>query len=63
MSIVLIIGVKGGIGKTTPGTIIAVMLAMEGKDLLLLDTDRQGTVSFWATVREETEIKFRIACV
>jgi chromosome partitioning protein len=36
---------------------------MEGKDVLILDTDRQRTASFWATVREEIEIKPRIACV
>ena len=39
------------------------MLALQGKDVLLLDTDRQGTASFWATVREDTDIEPRIACV
>jgi len=39
------------------------MLAMKGKDVLLLDTDRQGTASFWATVREEENIEPRVACV
>jgi len=63
MSIVLIGGEKGGTGKTTLATNMAAMLAMQGKDVLLLDTDRQGTASFWATVREETEIEPRIACV
>jgi len=63
MSIVLFGGEKGGTGKTTLATNMAVMLALQGKDVLLLDTDRQGTASFWATVREETEIEPRIACV
>lgn len=63
MSIVLIGGEKGGTGKTTLATNVAAMLALQGKDVLLLDTDRQGTASFWATVREETEIEPRIACV
>ncbi|MBU0945005.1 MAG: AAA family ATPase [Proteobacteria bacterium] len=63
MSIVLIGGEKGGTGKTTLATNIAAMLALQGKDVLLMDTDRQGTSSFWATVREETEIEPRIACV
>jgi len=63
MSIVLIGGEKGGTGKTTLATNMAAMLAMQDKDVLLLDTDRQGTASFWATVREETEIEPRIACV
>jgi len=39
------------------------MLALQGKDVLLLNTDRQGTASFWATVRDDTEIEPRIACV
>ena len=63
MGIVLIGGEKGGTGKTTVATNIAAMLALQGKDVLLLDTDRQGTSSFWATVREETEIEPRISCV
>ncbi len=63
MSVVLIGGEKGGTGKTTLATNLSAMLAMQGKDVLLLDTDRQGTASFWATVREETEIEPRIACV
>jgi len=63
MGIVLVGGEKGGTGKTTLATNMAAMLALQGKDVLLLDTDRQGTASFWATVREETEIEFRIACV
>jgi chromosome partitioning protein len=63
MSVVLFGGEKGGTGKTTLATNMAAMLALQGKDVLLLDTDRQGTASFWATVREETEIEPRIACV
>ena len=63
MSIVLFGGEKGGTGKTTLATNMAAMLALRGRDVLLLDTDRQGTASFWATVREETEVEPRIACV
>jgi len=63
MSIILFGGEKGGTGKTTLATNMAAMLALQGKDVLLLDTDRQGTASFWATVREDTDIEPRIACV
>lgn len=63
MGIVLFGGEKGGTGKTTLATNMAAMLAMEGKDVLLLDTDRQGTASFWAAVREEAEVDCSIACV
>lgn len=63
MSIVLFGGEKGGTGKTTLATNMAAMLAMQGKDVLLLDTDRQGTASFWAAVREEAEVENPIACL
>ncbi len=63
MSITVFGGEKGGTGKTTLAINIAAMLAMKGKDVLLLDTDRQGTASFWATVREEENIEPRVACV
>lgn len=63
MSIVLFGGEKGGTGKTTLATNMAAMLALAGKDVLLLDTDRQGTASFWTTVREEAGVEPKVACV
>jgi len=63
MSITVFGGEKGGTGKTTLATNIAAMLAKKGRDVLLLDTDRQGTASFWATVREEEQVEPRVACV
>ncbi|OGQ98378.1 MAG: chromosome partitioning protein [Deltaproteobacteria bacterium RIFOXYD12_FULL_57_12] len=63
MGIMVFGGEKGGTGKTTMATNIAAMLAAEGRDVLLLDTDRQGTASFWATIREEAESVPRVSCV
>ena len=63
MGITVFGGEKGGTGKTTLATNIAAMLATSGRDVLLLDTDRQGTASLWATVREEDGVEPRVPCV
>lgn len=53
MATILFGGEKGGTGKSTLATNIAAMRARAGRDVLLLDTDKQATSSKWATVREE----------
>jgi chromosome partitioning protein len=45
--IILFGGEKGGTGKSTLATNLAVWLAHQGKDVLLVDTDRQLTASRW----------------
>lgn len=51
--IVLIGGEKGGTGKTTIATNLAVIRAGLGHDVLLVDTDKQGSASYWANVRDD----------
>lgn len=63
MAIILLGGEKGGTGKSTLATNMAVMRAMAGADVLLLDTDKQATSSTWATIREEEEAMPRIFSV
>jgi len=46
-------GIKGGVGKTTVATNLAVMRSLTGSDVLLVDGDPQGTTSGFAAVREE----------
>jgi chromosome partitioning protein len=49
--IVAILGEKGGTGKTTLATNLAGMRAADGRDVLLLDADRQASASYWAEKR------------
>ncbi|CAI8982490.1 AAA family ATPase [Methylocaldum szegediense] len=62
--IILIGGEKGGTGKTTLATNLAAKRALAGRDVLLIDTDQQGSANYWAQSRDESEAKpRRVACV
>ena len=53
MAIILFGGEKGGTGKTTLAVNIAAMLAVIGRRVVLLDTDRQGSAYYWGRIRAE----------
>ncbi|CAG1005427.1 hypothetical protein MYXO_03382 [Myxococcaceae bacterium] len=62
--IVLIGGEKGGTGKTTLATNLAAKRVLAGRDVLLIDTDAQGSANDWAQSREESDAKpARVACI
>lgn len=61
--ILLIGGEKGGTGKTTIATNLAAMRASAGRDVLLVDTDIQGSASFWVQTRDESNVDPRVANV
>lgn len=61
--IILIGGEKGGPGKTTVATNIAAMRTKKSKDLLLIDTDKQPTASYWCSLREDHQVSPRVASV
>jgi len=61
--IILIGGEKGGTGKTTLATNLAAMRALAGRDVLLIDTDPQGSANYWAQSRDDEEISPRIPCI
>ena len=61
--LVLIGGEKGGVGKTTLTLNLATMRARAGKDVLLVDADRQGSANLWASIRSEGKVQPPIACV
>lgn len=61
--ILLIGGEKGGPGKTTLATNIAAIRTQEIGDVLLIDTDKQPTSSYWCSLREDKGIKPRVSSI
>ncbi|WP_103852210.1 division plane positioning ATPase MipZ [Burkholderia pseudomallei] len=61
--IVLIGGEKGGVGKSTLATNLAVHLAREQVDVVLVDTDGQATGARFVERRDEGGIQPAIPCV
>ena len=61
--IVTVGNTKGGVGKTTLALNIAIARALQGKDVLLVDGDRQGTAQTALTIRSEAGKTPAITCV
>lgn len=53
MKVIAVLNQKGGSGKTTIATHLARALQLEGADVLLVDSDPQGSARDWAAVRED----------
>lgn len=51
--IILVAGEKGGVGKSCVAQNLAVAIKQAGGDIVLIDTDPQGTSFDWAAEREE----------
>jgi len=51
--VIAVLNQKGGAGKTTIATHLARALQFGGADVLLIDSDPQGSARDWAAVREE----------
>ncbi len=52
MHVLSVIAQKGGAGKTTIATALAVAAELDGKRAAIFDLDPQATACFWADVRE-----------
>lgn len=51
MKVIAILSQKGGVGKTTLATCLAVAAEADGKVVAVLDLDPQATASFWSDER------------
>lgn len=61
--ILLIASQKGGCGKSTTATNICAELAAQGKDVVLVDADRQSTAANWAADRQGNEMLPVVHCI
>ena len=61
--IILIGGEKGGTGKTTLVTNLAAMRRNQDGDVLVIDTDKQGSASYWAATRESNDQMRRVPSI
>jgi chromosome partitioning protein len=53
--ILVVGGIKGGVGKSTLASNLAVLAARDGRDVLLIDGDTQETTMTWAAARGDRE--------
>lgn len=53
--IIVVGGIKGGVGKSTLASNLAVLAARDGRDVLLIDGDSQETTMTWAAARGDRE--------
>lgn len=55
MKVISLIAQKGGVGKTTLSTCLAVQAVQDGKRVLVVDLDPQATASFWSDIRKKPD--------
>ncbi len=53
MKVLAVLSQKGGVGKTTLTTCLAVAAEADGKSTAIIDLDPQATASFWKDVRQQ----------
>lgn len=53
--LISVVNAKGGVGKTTTSMYLAAAFAAQGKDVRVIDLDRQGTAIDWAERAEDSD--------
>lgn len=53
MKVVSLVSQKGGVGKTTLATALAVAAHQDGKQVFIVDLDPQASASFWMDTRQD----------
>lgn len=56
MKVIAVLNQKGGSGKTTIATHLARALQLDGEDVLLVDSDPQGSARDWGAVKEDNPV-------
>lgn len=56
MKVIAVLNQKGGAGKTTIATHLARALQLDGADVLLVDSDPQGSARDWAAAHDEQPV-------
>ena len=56
MKVISLISQKGGVGKTTLATALAVAAHLDGKRVFLVDLDPQASASFWMDTRQDDSL-------
>jgi ATPases involved in chromosome partitioning len=60
MKVVSLLNRKGGVGKSTIACQLARGIQLTGRDVLVVDTDAQGTASDWAESGDDTPLVVKI---